>query len=82
MAEVAIGFEGAARQAAVIERLGLPTQSPDVDRDEVMTFLHRDKKKDHAGLRMVLLEDFGRPIVRHVDDGMVAEGLAAIGVRS
>ena len=42
--------------------------------------MDRDKKRDGAGLRMVLLEDFGHPVVRHVEEDLIRLGLAEIGL--
>jgi 3-dehydroquinate synthetase len=39
-----------------------------------------DKKRDAAGLRMVLLQDFGAPTVVRVDAATVDAALAAVGV--
>jgi len=74
------GFEHEARQRGIIEKIGLPVQAPPVDEDEVRMLMDRDKKRDHAGVRMVLLEDFGQPIVTHVDEGLLTAGLQAVGI--
>ncbi len=82
-AEVAtrlVGFEGAARQRRILNDLGLPTDAPGADRDRVRALMDLDKKRDGLGLRMVLLEDFGRPTVRRVDDATVDLALEAIGL--
>jgi 3-dehydroquinate synthase len=80
IAEEMLGFEGAGRQRDVIEQIGLPIASPPVDRGLVDTLMMRDKKRDDRGLRMVLLEEIGRPVVRHVPAGVLAAGMDAIGV--
>lgn len=81
IAEAVVGFAGADRQRAVISQLGLAVAVPvGVGRAEIEEFIGLDKKRDEKGLRMVLLEDVGRPVVVHVTDEALAAGLAAIGV--
>ena len=74
------GFDGEERQRAVLERLGLPTAAPPCHPVEVRELLGFDKKRDAAGLRMVLLADVGAPRVRHVDSATVDAALAAVGI--
>ncbi len=80
VSEVVVGFGEAERQRSIITGIGLPVSSPEVDPTQVAELMGRDKKRDSDGIRMVLLEEFGQPVVRHVDDDAVAEGLAAIGI--
>ena len=75
-----LGFRGSSRQRAVLERIGLPTTAPAVNADRVMDLIERDKKRDRSGLRMVLLRDFGEPVVQHVSPGSVDLGLREIGI--
>jgi 3-dehydroquinate synthase len=75
-----LGFEGSSRQRAVLEEIGLPTAAPPVDPQRLMSLIARDKKRDRAGLRMVLLQDFGAPVVRHVSVEDLWQGLDEIGV--
>lgn len=74
------GFAHEDRQRAIIERIGLPVVAPRVDVKDVLTLMGRDKKRDRDGIRMVLLEDFGRPVVRHVTDAEIVAGLSAVGI--
>ena len=76
----ALGFGGEDRQRAVLDRVGLPTAAPDGHAEAVRALMALDKKRDAAGLRMVLLADFGRPEVQSVDDATVQAALAAIAV--
>ncbi len=62
-----------------LEKLGLPTQAPPVDRDRVLTLISRDKKRTEQGLRMVLLRGIGDPVVEPVGPEEIDLGLAAIG---
>jgi 3-dehydroquinate synthase len=71
-----IGFAAAARQRAIIERLGLPTAA-DFDRLEARALIGLDKKRDMSGVRMVLLEDVGRPVVMTVSEESIDLGLDA-----
>lgn len=75
-----LGFAGEARQRDLIARLGLPVEAPGADPAAVRSVIRFDKKRDSAGLRMVLLEAFGAPRVEHVDSATVEAALAAIGV--
>lgn len=73
------GFTGAERQRALIEKLGLPVQAPDsLDRRRVLELVGLDKKRDATGIRMVLLEDVGQPVVVTVDDTAINLALDAI----
>ncbi len=76
-----VGFADAARQQDLLARLGLPTRVEGLARRRVEELLELDKKRDGAGLRMVLLEAIGTPVVRHVGDEVIAVALQAIGVR-
>jgi len=74
------GFEEEGRQREVIARLGLPLAVPGADPAELQRLLGLDKKRDAAGLRMVLLERVGRPRLEHVTAATVRAALAAIGI--
>jgi 3-dehydroquinate synthase len=80
VSEARCGFQGAAKQRDLLESLGLPVVSPNVDPDEVRRLIAFDKKRDAGGLRMALLEDFGRVRLEYVSDGDLEVGLAAIGL--
>ncbi len=77
VSEAVCGFPARARQDAVIAALGLPTAVA-ADRGEVSRLLARDKKRDAGGLRMVLLEDVGRPVLHHVGAATVEAALDAV----
>lgn len=76
----AVGFTGESRQRQIIESLGLPVRAPQLERSAVLDVINLDKKRDDSGLRMVLLEDFGRPVLRPADAATVEVALAAIGL--
>ncbi len=78
VAESTLGFGSERRQREIIAALGLPTEVAGLDHDRVKALIGRDKKRDAAGLRMVLLRDFGDPVVQHVGDDAVQLGLEAI----
>ena len=80
ISEVALGFGDSQRQRDIIARIGLPVTSPPVDVAQVAHLMDRDKKRDRDGIRMVLLEEFGSPVLRHVAPDVIDEGLNAIGV--
>ncbi len=75
--EAACGFAHRERQDGIITALGLLT-SARADRAEVRRLLTLDKKRDAAGLRMVLLEDIASPVLRHVDAATVEAALDAV----
>ncbi len=77
VSEARCGFSDRARHDAVLARLGLPAAAT-ADAAEVRRLLARDKKRDAAGLRMVLLRAIGDPTVRHVDSATVETALAAV----
>ena len=73
-----VGFDHTGRQKAVLSSVGLPIVARGIDADQIEQLIGLDKKRDDAGLRMVLLEDIGRPIVVPVDATTVLAGLRAI----
>lgn len=74
------GFAETETLIGALEAAGLPTRAPALDRDEVLTLVARDKKRTAEGLRMVLLEGIGRPVLRQVTDEDLATGLTAVGL--
>ncbi|MCH2400197.1 MAG: 3-dehydroquinate synthase, partial [Pirellulales bacterium] len=54
------------RQEQLLVALGLPTDVPNVDHDDVITAMQRDKKVAHGKLRFVLPTQLGH--VELVDD--------------
>ncbi len=76
-----VGFAHQDRQRRIIASLGLPTTSPPADRQVVIELLSRDKKRRGGPLpKMVLLTDFGRPVVVDITHRDLEIGLAAIGL--
>ena len=80
MSERLAGFDASTRVVDTLNLLGLPTKAPGLDRERVLELLALDKKRDADGLRMVLLEAIGKPILRHVDRAELEIGLSAIGL--
>lgn len=80
ISEATVGFDGASRQRRILEQIGLPTVAPRVDPAVITTLMGRDKKRDQQGLRMVLLEDFGVPTVKHVTVEEIRYGLREVGI--
>ena len=77
---VALGLTDASvagRGEALLASLGLPTRPPALDRDAVWEAMGRDKKATSGGVRFVLLEDVGRPVLiappREVVDAVLDE---------
>ena len=56
-------IEVARRGEALLAGLGLPVRSPELDREAVWAAMARDKKASAEGVRFVLLEDVGRPVL-------------------
>lgn len=78
--ERTVGFTGAAEQEDLIASLGLPIRAPTVDRSEVEMLMALDKKRDSGGIRFVVLEEIGTPVVVRPDDATVRAALDAVGV--
>ena len=74
------GFRNEAEQRELLATLKLPILSPPVARDAIEAAMALDKKRDSTGLRMVLLEAFGKPIVTAVDPTTVRAALRAVGI--
>lgn len=51
-----------------LESYGLPTAIPDLDPDEVLSVMKKDKKRKHGKLKIVLLDSIGKAVVREVGD--------------
>lgn len=75
-----LDFDSNDRVVDAVARLGLPTAVGSLDRDRISDLLLQDKKRDGRGLRMVLLAELGKPVLRHVDTTDVDTGLAAVGL--
>jgi 3-dehydroquinate synthase len=73
--------ELADRGEALLERLGLPTRGPALDRDEVWATMGRDKKADADGVRFVVMDGPAQPAVvvpERADVDAVLDDLAAL----
>ncbi len=66
------------RAEALLERLGLPTRGPALDREQIWSVIGRDKKVTREGVRWVLLEGLAMPTVRAVDRADVDAVLDAL----
>lgn len=51
------------RTVEVLERVGLPTRGPSLDRDAVWEVIARDKKATRDGVRWIVLDDLAEPAV-------------------
>jgi len=78
--EHAVGFTESERIVAALQRTGLPVVAPDLDATAVSDLVAVDKKADSDGVRMVLLEAIGAPLVSHVDPATLGAALTAIGI--
>jgi 3-dehydroquinate synthetase len=79
ISEKLLGFAHTESVVSTVETMGLPTRASGLDLTRVLDLTGRDKKRDAGGLRMVLLEDIEKPVMRHVDQSDVEHGLTAIG---
>jgi 3-dehydroquinate synthase len=74
-----VGFNEAPRVNRIIERLGLPLRAPGgSDRRQILDLISLDKKRDPSGIRMVLVEAIGRPVLQTVDRATIENALDAI----
>lgn len=80
ISESRTGFGGKQAMIDTLSLLRLPVAAQGLDRTRIDDLVKRDKKRDGAGTRMVLLEEVGRPVVAHVDSGEIELGLTAIGL--
>lgn len=78
--EATTGFPEKERVVRVIEALGLPVSCPGIERDDVLQLVELDKKRDSTALRMVLLEQIGRPVVASIPTATLDAALASIGI--
>jgi 3-dehydroquinate synthase len=64
------------RQHDLLTALGLPTATPNVDHDEMLSAMSRDKKVEHGRLRFVLPSRLGHvELVGHVPTDLVRQSL-------
>ncbi len=80
LSEAILGFSEAAKVEAAVAALGLPTRAEGLERARVRDLLAYDKKRDAAGLRMVLLTRVAEPELRHVSTPEVDAAMEAIGL--
>jgi 3-dehydroquinate synthase len=80
ISESRTGFGGIEPLIETLTRLGLPVTVKGLDRTRVRDLVRRDKKRDGVGVRMVLLEEVGHPLIAHVDDDDIESSLTAIGL--
>jgi 3-dehydroquinate synthetase len=73
-------FDGMDMVVSTIDRLGLPTFVEGLDAARVLDLLRHDKKRDGAGLRMVLLREIEDPVLDHVEESDIEVGLSAVGL--
>lgn len=78
--EIDRGFRDTDRLRAAIAGVGLAVRAPSVDPDEVIRLVAMDKKSDVVGLRMVLLDALGEPVMCRVDSATLGSALAAVGI--
>lgn len=74
------GFDAVDEHRETIGRLGLPSAASGIDADAVLDLVAHDKKRTVEGIRMVLLEDYGQPVVMAVGEDDLRAGLAAVGI--
>jgi shikimate kinase / 3-dehydroquinate synthase len=72
---VALGLKAALKVSGVEADLQLDVHPVRVDRERAWQALQRDKKARNGKIRLVLLEELGKPVVREVDPGEVRTAL-------
>jgi 3-dehydroquinate synthase len=80
ISEKKVGFADGERLVAAVEGLDLPLRGDGLDRHRILDLVRLDKKRDGDGLRMVLLEEIGKPVMERVDTADLEVGLDAIGL--
>ena len=75
LSERMLGFRDRDRHRALIERLELPTAVA-ADLDPVLRMVRSDKKRIRGGMRMVLLERIGSPLLVEVPEAAVSRVLS------
>jgi 3-dehydroquinate synthase len=75
-----LGFEGSDLVRHALGSVELPTHVDGLDSARVRDLLSHDKKRDERGMRMVLLQDLGSPVIRNVEPGEIEIGLASVGL--
>jgi 3-dehydroquinate synthase len=80
ISEHRLRFPGMDRMVEAIAGLGLPTEVEGLERARVEDLLRHDKKRDSAGMRMVLLRAVGDPVVEHVGAEDLDLGLDSVGL--
>ena len=66
------------RIARLIERFGLPTQLPRLDKEAIVQALYLDKKTTHKNIRFILVKDVGSiEIVENVAESSILKALDA-----
>jgi len=63
------------RHIEILKKTGLPISYREIDTDEILNFIHMDKKRRAGALVMILLKDIGDPIVKEVGDDIIREVL-------
>ncbi|HEX6220558.1 MAG TPA: 3-dehydroquinate synthase family protein [Acidimicrobiia bacterium] len=79
ISEKLVSFTGTAMIEDTIDSLGLRTRVDGLELARVLDLMAMDKKRDEAGMRMVLLEEIEKPVLAHVDQSDIEIGLSAIG---
>ncbi len=75
-----LGFEELSRVTGSVSKLGIPTRADNLSRAKVMELMAKDKKRGESGLRMVLLQTIGSPLVMPVTSEDVEFALTSVGV--
>ena len=63
-----------------VAAVGLPTRAPELPRNELTALMSKDKKADAEGLRMVMLESVGKPVLLRPSRGAIEAAWTAIGL--
>ena len=73
----ALAAADATRLVRLIDRIGLPIQTPPLGRRRYLELMHRDKKAQAGAMRFILLDAIGRAVVATVDDASAVRAIEA-----
>jgi 3-dehydroquinate synthase len=69
------------RQRDLLASLGLETSMPDLEQDDILNTLRRDKKVERGSVRFVLSTGIGKtPVIKPIDEDAIVQELGRDGI--